>query len=95
MTPRSAWAADVHDHYLQLGGPFTAAEAVTRFGAPRSTTAEKALDKAAADGWFMCIDVDSVRSYRAVERSENARGDGSYFDGLKRVRSVFELGDCQ
>ena len=95
MSPRSAWVSDVHDHYLPLGGPFTAAEAVTRFGPPRSTTPEKALDKAAAEGWFMRIDVDSARSYRAIDGDARQARENSYFDGIKRVRSVFELGDCE
>lgn len=93
----SVWATRVHEHYLACGAVFTADYAVARFGHPQGrSTARRMLNYAAAQGLFQTCDSPGGMVYRAVEPVEQpkpVRAPESWFDGLKRVRSVFELGD--
>lgn len=100
-----AWTSKVHRHYIESGESFTIEAAVTRFGDPQShVQAQSLLDGAAASGWFsrstQVYGNERVTRYRAIarERHEHAgrptkREAASYFDGLTRVNSIFELGD--
>lgn len=91
--PMGAWASRVHAHYLAAGGWFTAAEAIAMFGNPQGRgSAASVLNR--EQGAFEA----SAEGYRALEvegvdvRVQRRRVE-SWFDGLKRVRWVFELGD--
>lgn len=93
------WSMQVHEHCMRTGRPITPQEAIALFGDPPSrSSASATLYSAAEAGWFLRIPParpDEVVKYRAVEKVEkHAAADerASWFDGLKRVRSVFELG---
>lgn len=101
------WSSMIHTHYLRSGESFTAAAAVGRFGEPTTTiSGESLLDAATASGYFIKSEQsfggERVRKYRAIpgaaaatRRSKDPKQEPeSYFDGLKKVRSIFELGDA-
>lgn len=90
------WARRVHEHLVDSGGPITPDEAVALFGNPPTrSSAATTLYAAMRKGWFTR---DTEMRYRAVKPGKPAprRVDAdlgqSYFTGLQRVRSVFELG---
>jgi hypothetical protein len=95
------WTAAVHAFALAYGKPITASEAIERFGNPSGVSSAVRLLRGAWDrGWFMRCEVDGVALYTAVEvvkRPQSSKrtreANVSYFDGIKRVRSIFELGD--
>lgn len=99
----SRWCSEVHAHYLGLGTEFTAREAALLFGESFSSTGpQNGLDNAAADGHFTrrvtVEDGKRVYRYRAAIASAKDHqvptpSNKSWFTGLKRVRSVFELGE--
>ena len=97
------WARMVHATYVGTTRYITAAEAVEKFGTPAgSGSAEQQLETAVARGWFKremrAVEVGGrtrqVAHFCAIDRfAERGRKDsGSYFTGLKRVRSIFDLG---
>lgn len=101
------WSAKVYEHYLETGESFTCAEAMSKFGDPTTTvSAPVLLESAVLAGYFsraiQTYGGERVCRYRAIasESRRDSRGrppkntaDSSYFDGLRRVRSIFELGD--
>lgn len=95
------WTAAVHAFALAYGKPITASEAIERFGNPSGVSSAARLLRGAWDrGWFMRCEVDGVALYTAVAAVKRTPPpkrsrcvDDSFFDGIKRVRSVFELGD--
>lgn len=93
------WTSEVHAWSQVNGKPVTVADSVAMFGQPSGVSSAARLLRAAhAGGWFTREERDGRAVYMAVRRAEKEpperrpSGD-SYFDGLKRVRSVFELGD--
>lgn len=98
-TRLNAWPAKVHAASIASGQGFTCGEAVARFGEPPagSAPATKQLQHARARGWFVARPTGvaaQVRYYAvpAPEAPRRVETSPSYFDGLRRVRSVFELG---
>lgn len=89
----SKWAGPVHAHYFALGRPFTVDDVIGKFGNPPGTSASRSLNYAARRGWFTVVELSTGRIYRAVEQMRKTPPEASYFEGIKRVRSVFELGD--
>lgn len=98
--PISLWAERVHQHYLGKDVGISAAQAVKEFGEPNGITSAAALlNTAAANGYFRRESLKGPGAARlvrywpldkALPADRQART--SYFTGLKRVRSVFELG---
>lgn len=97
------WARMVHATYVGTTRSITASEAVEKFGVPGgSGSAQDQLDTAVERGWFRremrAIQLDGrtrkVAHYFAIDRfAERGRKDsGSYFTGIKRCRSIFDLG---
>lgn len=97
------WARTIHSAYVGTGRRFTAAEVVQLYGKPSGTGgAEAQLDTAVTRGWFRrelrAVEIDGrmrqVAHYQAIDRfAERGRKDsGSYFTGIKRCRSIFDLG---
>lgn len=95
------WTASVHAFALAHGKPISASEAIERFGNPTgASSAARLLRGAWERGWFMRCEVDGVNLYTAVDvvkrqptQERQRKAGDSFFDGIKRVRSVFELGD--
>lgn len=93
------WTSEVHAWSLVNGKPVTVADSVAMFGQPSGVSSAARLLRAAhAGGWFTREERDGVAAYMAVRKvekdlPERKRSGESYFDGIKRVRSVFELGD--
>ena len=105
IVPMSKWAQAVHTHCLSSGTGITPLEAIAQFGNPTSSSpAHRILANAERSGYFRCEEWQEetgsglVRKFRywALESEHLPRPTKvpvhSYFDGLKRVRSVFELG---
>jgi len=101
MTSMTRWTADVHAFSLRHERALTEADCIRVIGPPASQTPIcELLDSASLAGHFrrQCIVEDgrvTIR-YRAIVREpqsspmpDNTR---SWFHGMKRVRSVFELG---
>ena len=97
------WARMVHETYVGTTRYITAAEAVEKLGTPAgSGTAEQQLNTAVARGWFKremrAVEIGGrtrqVAHYLAIDRwAQRGRKDsGSYFSGLVRCRSIFDLG---
>ena len=93
----------LHGAYVGTNRCFTAAQAVELYGKPGGTgTAEDQLETAVERGWFRremrAVEVHGrqrqVAHYLAIDRfAERGRKDsGSYFTGIKRCRSIFDLG---
>jgi len=105
MAKTSDWTTRVHEHLLKTRTGMTPAMVITMFGKPPGTSAAgKVLSAASQHGWFRReqreAEGDTVRVttpiYFAVDRANatpTRRGPEpeSYFYGVKRVRSVFEL----
>jgi hypothetical protein len=101
MTSLTKWAADVHAFCLRHDRAMTEGECIRFCGIPASQTpARDLLDSACAAGHFrrQCIVEDgraTVR-YRAVVREPAPRrmpdNTNSWFHGIRRVSSVFDLG---
>lgn len=88
QVPMNLWTKSVHDYCIETGRGVTPPEAVERFGTPPGmVTAAELLNAGMRRGFFSRED----RRYFAVERKSTSNK-GSYFAGIKRVRSVFELG---
>lgn len=98
------WARMVHETYVGKPTQFTADEAEHRLGKPSGNrSAEQQLELATSKGWFKRhTRIESrggrkvtVAVFVAVDRfAERGRNDsGSYFTGIKRCRSIFELGN--
>lgn len=98
------WTTAVHDHCMASGASITPAEAEVLFGKPcGNQPASKMLGSAAANGYFRRetslvegrMGQKTEVRYVAIVK-ERAKPEGrqarSYFYGMKRVRSVFELG---
>lgn len=102
MRPLSKWNIDVHTHCLATGQPITPMQAIERFGNPASrSSAASLLANAALAGYFRreeWLEEGSSKQvnrfrYVALEREVVAADPrSSYFTGLRRVRSVFDLG---
>lgn len=99
----STWARKVHAAAVGSSRCFSAAEAAVEFGVPPgSGSAETQLETAVARGWFRreirTVEIGGCRRkvayYGAIDRfAERGRKDsGSYFTGIKRCRSIFDLG---
>ena len=100
MRGLGTWTAAVHAHCLATRQPITPQQAQALFGPPLRSRSSGLLNSAFLGGYFEREEwIEEGRSkqvgrfqYRAVskalERQDNRH---SYFDGMKRVRSVFEL----
>lgn len=101
----SKWITAVHAHCLKTGAGITPAEAEQIFGVPPGQSGSALLNNALRDGWFRreewkeegrCGAVRRSRYFaldkEATETSRKGPAPASYFHGVKRVRSVFELG---
>lgn len=109
MRNLTRWCAAVHAECLASGRGMTAHEAITQFGNPSSArSAGTTLNCAVAEGWFRKVEEaeavgpDRIKRQRyfALDKVPVARGRPvvertSFFDGMRRVRSVFELGEWQ
>lgn len=102
----SKWMKTVHEHCLRTGVGITPSQAIQAFGPPpTSATAGAIFNSALRDGWFRREEWQEQgvtalvwRSlYYAVDKEANPprRVDTRtrWFQGLQRVRSVFELGN--
>lgn len=95
------WSAKVHDYALSTGKSITTPEAQTMFGNAPGGSASNMLNSAAAAGYFRREEyqeegernlVTRVR-YHAIDRPIGPpKRPSSYFHGLLRVRSIFDLG---
>lgn len=100
------WVAAVHAHALASGKGISAEDATRYFGVPVANVAGAAmLASAAVNGWFRYEQwTETGPSGRSVRRghyvaiakveqpAHKPDNRTSYFTGVKRVRSVFELG---
>jgi hypothetical protein len=100
-TNLNPWSSKVHDYCISTNSSVSTAEAAAMFGRPTSGTASNLLNSAASAGYFRREEFQEESSegvvtrvrYRAVDKPQtSARRPSSWFDGLQRVRSVFELG---
>lgn len=105
----SKWATAVHQHCLKTGAGITPPEAIKQFGNPPSTSsAGSILNSALSSGWFRREEWTETGAggglvkrtrYFALDKKAPAKTGGngsvvrSYFTGMKRCRSVFELGE--
>jgi hypothetical protein len=91
------WTSAVHAWSLDNEKTITADDARRMFGNPPcASSAARMLRASASRGWFERSEIDGESVYMAIRPVEGRKPPGvsrSYFDGLKRVRSVFELGD--
>lgn len=92
--PQSNWTNAVHKHCLAAGIGITPAEAEAQFGTPPSNNGvDSILAAAARSGWFR----REASRYYAVDRSpppaKRPDNRSSYFTGMVRCRSIFELGE--
>lgn len=100
------WATRVHEYSLRTNRGLTSQEAIDLFGTPvGESSASLILHYSARDGWFRreeWIEEGSLKPVRrvrywAIEKQQKLHqvpvNQDSWFAGLKRVRSVFELGD--
>jgi hypothetical protein len=100
------WSAAVHAHCLAANVGMTAEEAEQKFGAPPGNSpASKLMNSGMAAGWYrrekFFEETFSGRVIRSrfypIDKQvrphpQRPKNVDSYFDGLKPVRSVFELG---
>lgn len=102
----SNWMARIHDDCLRSQRGITPGQAVAQYGTPPTASSVGSLFNAALrDGWFRRQEwreqgaVNEVRRsrYFAVDKAgQPARlpdNRTSYFTGITRCRSIFELGD--
>lgn len=103
----SRWALAVHAHSLATGLGITPDQAVAAFGMPPTlSSAAEILQAARRDGWFRLeqrpepgsfgrIRQQSFIAIKRVDSPSTTRPDNrpSYFTGVTRVNSVFQLGD--
>lgn len=103
----SRWTMAVHAHSLATGRGITPEQAVAAFGMPPTlSSAGEILQAARRDGWFRLeqqpepgsfgrIKQQSFVAVRRIDSPNTTRPDNrsSYFTGLPRVNSVFQLGD--
>lgn len=98
-TPK--WVLQVHAYGIESGEDIRVELAVLRFGSPPSCISPRdLLEHAVVDGMFRRrqVLVDGRREIRYVAVQSDPRPTpapihaASYFDGMRRVRSVFELG---
>lgn len=106
MRPLSKYMAAVHAHCLASGRAMTSDDVLSLFGLPPTTaTVPSLMASAAENGWFRKekVEVEGLRHrvveirYHAVSRAaEQAKPPDtrkSWFTGIKRVNSVFQLGE--
>lgn len=100
------WVAAVHQHALASGKGINAEDATRYFGVPvANVTGAAMLASAAVNGWFHYKRWTEIGTngrpvkrghYVAIDKVEQPSrlpdNRTSYFTGVKRVRSVFELG---
>lgn len=100
------WSTKVHDYSLRTNRGLSPQEAIALFGTPvGEVSASKILNDCMQDGWFRRETWDEEGALKVVRRSRYwaiqkqprppraPDASNSWFEGLKRVRSVFELGD--
>lgn len=104
--PFSPWTIQVHDHYLRTGETFTTRQAVAKFGKPKANcSAGQMLHGAARSGYFSIRRTSEntrpdILQFTAIDRDQHVtQRQGkvqrqSYFHGLVRCRSIFELGSA-
>lgn len=104
-TKLSPWSAKVHAHCLQTGQGINGSMAASMFGLPNTGTTSGMLHSAMMSGYFRREvwqeELPSGRLGRrslyyaldkAAETAQRAVAPrGSYFAGVKRVSSVFDL----
>lgn len=96
-TRPSVWTMKVHSHCLRNGVGMKPFEAVQNFGPPpTSSTAAAILCSAQRSGWFR----REAGRYYALDKANQPQLHNkleprvsSYFYGIKRVRSIFELAE--
>lgn len=103
-TPLNPWTIRVHEHYLATGETFTTRQATAKFGRPPNhCSVGQQLHGAARSGYFdITRTTESKRpdtlKFKAVDREEHVTQRAgkvqrqSWFHGLVRCRSIFELG---
>lgn len=105
----SRWVMAVHAHSLATGLGITPDQAVAAFGMPPTLiSAGELLQAARRDGWFRLeqqpepgafgrIKQQSFVAIKRVDLPAPIRPDtrSSYFTGISRVNSVFQLGDSR
>lgn len=97
MTPPSKWTMQVHAHCLRLKCGVSPAEAAALFGPPPgSSQVSEILGSARRNGWFR----REAGRYYAINRTAadtRTRVDPrvSFFSGIKRVNSVWQLGSLK
>ena len=100
-TNLNPWSAKVHDYCVSTGNSVTTVEAAAMFGKPNSGTVSNLLNSAALAGYFRREEfqeegerafVTRVRYFAIDKPQASARKSASWFAGMTRVRSVFDLG---